>query len=79
MPVSGLVITLTDRPESRASALAGIEAQPGLTVGSVVGSHLPVVIEAVTAEGCKQIAERLLALSGVEFVNVVSVDFSDED
>lgn len=78
MPVSALVVTLSDEPVERAATLAELAGLDHLTVGDVEGRvHVPVVCESESlAEGEERVRE-LMSMRGVVFVDVVMVDFSD--
>jgi hypothetical protein len=80
MPISAIVITLGADPCSRQQALAAIAAHPRLSVADLQRNQLPAVVETDTfGEGIAIVREWLPALEGVEFVHVVSVDFSDAE
>ncbi|QDG50182.1 hypothetical protein FIV42_05390 [Persicimonas caeni] len=80
MPVSAIVISLKNDASRRERALEMLEAHPHLELGELQNTQLPVVVETDTiAEGVRIVREELPALDGVEFVHVVSVDFSDVD
>lgn len=79
MAISGLVITLTDDPKVRAHAIASIEEHDRITVGDRQKNRLPVVLETESSrEGSRLVRETLMDLEGVEFVDVVTVNFEDE-
>lgn len=79
MPVSGLVITLSDEINARRHALAAIESDERLTVGERQKNCLPVVADTESIqEGSRLVRQELMDLDGVEFVDVVSVNFEDE-
>ncbi len=80
MPISGLVVTLSDVPSLQKSALDQLASDPRLTLGELHGIRLPVVAETQTVrQGTDLVREELLDIPGVVFVDVVSVDFSDID
>ncbi len=80
MPISGLVITLSDDPSQRQIALDQLATDPRLTLGQLHGSRLPVVAETETVrQSTDLVREELLDIPGVVFVDIVSVDFSDID
>jgi hypothetical protein len=78
MPISGLVITL-ERLESRTPLLARLEADPRISVGPPQGLRLPVVTDTPDSEEGEALVRELFSLPGVCFVDVVSIDFSDEE
>ena len=79
MAISGLVITLTDDPTLRARAMTAIEGEDRITVGERKKNRLPVVLETKSSQqGSHLVREKLMDLEGVEFVDVVTVDFRDE-
>jgi hypothetical protein len=78
MAISGLILTLSNDKELRDGALAKLAEEPDLRVGTPTGAYLPAVLEARDVRGCEAFCERLLGVTGVEFVNVVSVDFSED-
>ena len=73
MPISGLVITT--RSERSEEVLAALRLLPDVTVGAAQGRKLPVVTEAPTLSAARKLTEALMRLPGVDFVDVVSVDF----
>jgi hypothetical protein len=78
MPISAVVISLKRDPDHQEAAIEQLRADPRLTLGDLQATQLPVVIDTATiAEGIEVVREELPALQGVEFVHVVSVDFSD--
>ncbi len=77
MPVSALVVTLDAGERARRGVLYVLSRDPRVSVGEPVGERLPVVTETVTLEESEDVAEQLLQVPGIRFVDVVSVDFSD--
>jgi hypothetical protein len=78
MPISGLLLTL-ESPESQAPVLAALGADSRITVGVPCGLHLPVVTDTGGAEEGESLARELGSVAGVCFVDVVTIDFSDEE
>lgn len=78
MPVSGLVLTL-ESPESHAPVLAQLGTDSRITVGPVRGLHLPVVTETCSSQEGEALAAELFCIPGICFVDVVTIDFSDEE
>ncbi|HRP62272.1 MAG TPA: hypothetical protein PK400_03160 [Phycisphaerales bacterium] len=79
MPVSGLVITLSESPEDRASALVSLGESPCIEVGEVNGSRLPIVVDTPTFEDDRHVWDWLHNLRGVLFVDVACIHFDDEE
>lgn len=78
MPVSALVITLSREPKARQAALDWLSADARITLGEPQRDQLPVVLETATLRGGVDAVRRELpAVTGVAFVHVISVDFSD--
>lgn len=77
MPISALVVTLDAGERARRGVLYVLSRDPRVSVGEPVGERLPVVTETVTLEESEDVAEQLLQVPGIRFVDVVSVDFSD--
>ncbi|WNG35008.1 hypothetical protein F0U60_16300 [Archangium minus] len=80
MPISSLVLTLDASPERRALALCEVARDPRITVGPPLEERwLPVVTETASLSEGESLAESLRELPGVSFVDVVMVDFSEEE
>lgn len=79
MAISGLVITLDEDPELQRATLDVLRADARLTLGAPAGNRLPLVAETESATAGTELVESLFAQRGVRFVDVVSVDFSDEE
>ena len=78
MPISGLVITLSEDDDEQAEALQVLGADKRITVGERQRNRLPVVVETKsTGEGSRLVRRELLDIDGVVFVDVVSVNFED--
>lgn len=77
MPISGLVITT--QPEQRDEVLAALRDIPEVTLGTPRGCKLPVVTEVPTLSAARKLTEALMRMPGIDFVDVVSVDFQDEE
>jgi hypothetical protein len=78
MPISGLVITL-ESLESHAPLLERLEADPRISVGPQQGHRLPVVTDTAGSEEGEELVRELSSVPGVCFVDVVTIDFSDEE
>ncbi|WP_375766492.1 hypothetical protein NR798_33055 [Archangium gephyra] len=80
MPISSLVLTLDASPELRASVLREVSRDPRITLGPPLEERwLPVVTETHSLPEGEALAESLRDLPGVSFVDVVMVDFSEEE
>jgi hypothetical protein len=80
MPISSLVLTLDTSPELRALALAEVSRDSRILVGTPQQERwLPVVTETASLLEGKALAESLGEIPGVNFVDVVMVDFSDAE
>lgn len=77
MPISALVITLRGSPPEREHALAELAREPCIELGEVRGRRLPAVSETPTLEAGRSLVERLLSMTGVEHVDVLSIQFED--
>jgi nitrate reductase NapAB chaperone NapD len=77
MPVSGIVVTLDERPEVRAEAVARLDGDARLTLGPAADLKLPVVIDTADAEAQQRAWDDVEATPGVCFVELVYHDFSD--
>ena len=78
MPISGLVITLSEDTDLAAQALEALKQRAELTLGTPHNRWLPLVLEAPDPRTGSQLHEWLCALPGVATVDVVTVHF-DED
>jgi len=80
MPISSLVLTLDASPELRASVLREVARDPRIILGPPLEElWLPVVTETGSLPEGEALAEFLRDLPGVSFVDVVMVDFSEEE
>ena len=78
MPVSGLVVTLSDDEKKSAQATLALKVDSRLTIGERQKNRLPVVAETETiGEGSRLVRQELLEVDGVIFVDVVTVNFED--
>lgn len=81
MPISALVITLRYTPSERAehaAVLAMLASDPYVELGEPHGVRVPAVCETPTLEEGRQLFERLRRTVGVVNVDVLSIDFEDE-
>ncbi|MCF7763900.1 MAG: hypothetical protein K9N62_09520 [Verrucomicrobia bacterium] len=79
MITSGLVITLGTDAALAAQAIAQIGARAEFTPGQRNDRWLPVAMEARDDAASRDLHDWLQALPGVEFVDVVSVNFEEPD
>lgn len=80
MPISALVLALSPEPLEQRSALDALARDARVTVGQQERNILPIVVETESvAAGIEIVTNELPALAGIQFVHVVSVDFSDAD
>ncbi|WP_433926206.1 hypothetical protein AB3662_25095 [Sorangium cellulosum] len=77
MPISALVITLADEPSARERACRSLAGEAALSLGPRSGSRLAAVAETESLLAGAELLERVLLIDGVDFVDLVSVDFSD--
>lgn len=59
--------------------MANISAHPSISAGDLERCWLPVAIEATDQRECHDIHDWLMALDGVEYVDVVSVNFESPE
>lgn len=76
MPVSGLVLTLSEHSAERALALAALQQSPAIEVGELADRRLPIVVDTPDSEADREIWRWLHELKGVLFVDLVSTDSS---
>jgi hypothetical protein len=76
MTISALVVTVD--PRELDATLAGLAADPRLTVGERAGNRVPVVAETATAMDGDRLYRELRDAAGVWSVDVVMVDFSGD-
>lgn len=62
-------------PAIRAEAVTQLRARPELTLGEVRDRWLPAALETRDDAGSRAVHDWLMALPGVAFVDVVSVNF----
>jgi hypothetical protein len=80
MPISSLVLTLDASPALRAQVLAEVARDPRIMVGTPLEERwLPVVTDTASLSEGEALAEALMELPGVSFLDVVRVDFSEEE
>ena len=79
MITSGLVITLSADAALAAHAIASVSARPEFTLGGRNDRWLPVAMEAHDDAASRDLHDWLHALPGVDYVDVVSVNFEEPD
>jgi hypothetical protein len=75
MQTSGLVITLQSEPAAQAAAVASLRTRHELTLGELTDRWLPAALETRDDAESREVHDWLMALPGVAFVDVVSVNF----
>ena len=78
MPVSGLVVTLRDEPQSRSETLAAISQQAQITMGGVEQNRLAIVVDTASTREDKRLWDWLGSLSGVSQLEVAFVGFEQQ-
>lgn len=79
MITSGLVITLSADAALAMQAVAAVGTRPEFTRGERNDRWLPVAMEAQDDAESRNLHDWLHALPGVEYVDVVSVNFGEPD
>ena len=79
MPVSGLVVSLSDGPQPRAEALSAIRREARITMGVFEANRLAIVLDTASSEEDRQLWDWLGSLSGVSFVEVAFVGFEQRE
>lgn len=77
MPISGLVLTLTQDSRLAHSLTQELHRDPRVTVGDRVGEQLPIVVETGSIDEDRTAFEELTRTPGVLFVELAYHDFSD--
>ena len=78
MPISGLVITLSEKARERSVALAALAEDRRIEIGEATESRLPIVVDTPSSEEDRHVWEWLHNLPGVVFVDVACIHFDDE-
>ena len=78
MIISGLLLTLSEDARLANSAEAALRARPEFTLAERSRRWLPVVIEVENVRASRDLHDWLNALPGVDFVDVVQVNFEEE-
>jgi hypothetical protein len=76
MPIFGFVLTLAAAPETR-GALDVLAEEPGITLGTLEGQRLPVVLELEPHAHPEARVARWLTLPRVLHVDYAFADFDD--
>jgi hypothetical protein len=78
MPISGLVVTLTEDLAQQEAALSAMRKHPAFELGERRHNQVPLVVETVGDEDDRLMWEWLYALPGVAMVVVAFVHFDDD-
>lgn len=78
MPVSGLVLSLTDDAPQRALALAALHEHAAIEVGEAHGSRIPIVVDTANQETDMEVFAWLGSVPGILFVDLVCTDSSED-
>lgn len=78
MPVSGLILTLSDDRAKRDSALVALRENPAIELGELMDHRLPVAVETPSSDADQQLWHWLHSLPGVIFVDLVCADSSTD-
>lgn len=78
MPVSGLVVSLSQDPQLRAEAIDAINREPNITVGVREGNRLAIVLDTDSSQEDRQIWDRLDSHPGVVLLEVAFVGFDPQ-
>jgi hypothetical protein len=79
MITSGLVLTLSADPALARQAQTTLHARPELTLGQANKRWLPLVAETADVGASRDLCDWLSALPGVDFVDVVQVNFEETE
>lgn len=79
MPISGLLVTLSQNPQRRTEALDVMRLDSRITIGPENKNQVAIVTETETAGEDRDLVDSLSQESGVDLVHVVFYDFSDVD
>ncbi len=77
MPISGLVVTLTDEPASQKAALAAMREHRALELGEQRCNQVALVVESACEEEDRLIWEWMHTLPGVVMAVVAFIHFDD--
>ena len=79
MITSGLVLTLNADPALAQQAQTTLLDRVELTIGQQNDRWLPIVIQASDVAASRDLHDWLCSLPGIDFVDVVHVEFEDTD
>ncbi|MFO0661370.1 MAG: hypothetical protein U0165_16280 [Polyangiaceae bacterium] len=79
MPTSALVLTLDEAPDLQQHVLTELQRDERISVGIAHGSYLPIVLETQSSEDGVAAIEALWKKPGIAFIDLVQIDFSDEE
>jgi len=79
MPISGLILTLSSDAELAAQAIATVSMRAEFMPGERNACWLPVAMEARDDAESRDLHDWLNALPGVDFVDVVYVNFDEDE
>lgn len=78
MPISGLLITLTEDHSLAEEAVAALAARPEITVGRRQQQWLPVAVDGRDYGHSREVHEWIGAQPGVAFVDITSINFESD-
>ncbi|MCC5785710.1 MAG: hypothetical protein JJU33_03305 [Phycisphaerales bacterium] len=78
MPVSGLILSLSDDRRLRDGALEAINQHNAVSLGEMQGLRLPIVVDTADSDADREVWKWLHELPGVLFVDLVCTDASDD-
>ncbi len=73
MPISGLLITLSDRPELAEIALTMLRQDQRIELGERRGVHQPIVVDTTDRDEDRRLWEQLQKQEGILLVDVAFV------
>jgi hypothetical protein len=78
MPISGLLITLTEDTRLAEEAVAALAARPEIMVGTRQQQWLPVAVDGRDYNHSREIHEWIGSQPGVAFVDITSINFETD-
>ena len=78
MAISGIVITLENDSRLQAGALKRLSEMPQLELGPRNGPRIPAVMDTEDVKGARACWDDIMALSGVEGIDLVFVHYENE-
>lgn len=79
MPVSGLVISLSENHQWRQAAIDAIGDEPRIEIGVIESGRMSVVMDTADSEEDKQLWNWLSSLGGVIHLDVAMIGFEDDE